>query len=261
MVVVGKSENEKLYALAARQAEIFKRVRNGGLSIDNALAGTQGVLEGHYPLNLQRYQYIPDWYVEPEQQIKKVQAFLDLNDVALLIPPAPYFRQRTPFEVLMLAAYLPGKMCVDGVQRTKDAWSNFIVPPKGHTKHVWDELKSDPQHLRLANGIKHVPGIRWIVLDPNTNEGTSPKSCWNDPKIAPRLAGAEILMAAAIFDEWHPNCNLAGYQFYDEEEWDMTPCLTTVDVPGQLTENAYPANMAEKGRSNPEVRELIAIAA
>ena len=38
-----------LYSLIKRQNEIIKRVKNGGLSIEAALSGTQGILDGDYP--------------------------------------------------------------------------------------------------------------------------------------------------------------------------------------------------------------------
>ena len=250
----------RLTALGQQQAEVFRQARGSELFAEDAITGTKGILDHTYPNNLRRHQFIPDWWLEPEQQIEKVQAFLDRNGMFRTIPPAPYFRQLTLFEVLMLAVYMPAYMGVDGVQRTRDAWSSFIVPPKGCVKHVWDEFSSDSNHLRLLGGIKHRPDIRWIVIDLNANMDMSPKSCWNNPQIASRLASVEVLMAAAIFDKWQPNCNLAGYQFYDGKEWDMAPCLTNVDVSGQLIETAYPANMVQIGRSNPEIVRVLTAA-
>jgi hypothetical protein len=252
------AKNSQLYQLASKHGEIFKRLHNGSLLIENALEGTQGVIDGIYPLDAKRYQFYPDWYLEPEQQVQKVQAFLDLHDVTLLIPKTPYFRQRTPTEVLMLAAYLSGRMCVGGVQRTFDAWLDFIMSSGDHNKQVWEELKTNSQHLRLVDGVERKSGLRWIGFDPCANLDVSAKSCWNNQSKVPVLASAEVLMAKAIFDKWDPNCNLSGYQFFSGRDWDMAPCITTRDVPGQLRVCAYSANVQQPGRSNPDVRELVA---
>ena len=274
---MSKSEGDKLYALAARQGEIFKRVRNGGLSIDSALAGTQGILDGIYPIKTFEYQP-PGWYVGPESQAKRVQQLLDRTGCVVTIPEPPAkFKQRTSTEVLMLVAYLScdNLHAMAGVERTNKVWWDFIVPPKGHTKDRWEELKTDPGHLRLITDEtnpdeikKHHSGVRWVAFDPNANQGKSPRSCWNDPEVAPKLASAEVLMAVALFPKWalswngasslHPN--MSGYQFFDGRDWNMTLCITPLVTPWvestRLKLNVNLANSSQDSWSNPTVREL-----
>jgi hypothetical protein len=272
MVIVAKGEVDKLCALAARQGEIFKRVRNGGLSIDVALAGTQGILDGIYPTKAE-YQP-PSWYVGPESQAKRVQQLLDRTGCVVPIPAPPArFEPCTSTEVLMLAVYLSydNLHLEAGVERTHKVWWDFIVPPKGHTKARWEEFKTDPDHLRLVpdrtnpEGIKkHHHGVRWIAFDPNANQGKSPRSCWNDPQIATALASAEVLMALALFPRWalswngasSPYPNMSGYQYYDGKGWNMTPCIVAQEGKVLLKLTAMPANSPNATAANPTVREL-----
>lgn len=260
------AKDNQLYQLAAEQGEVFKRVRNGSLSIEKALVGIQGVIEGVYPS-----QYPPLWFYEPEQQVERVTAFLDHYDVVVSIPRAPYFKPRTSTEVIMVAIRLSSDDIhhEDSIWRNHRAWWEFIRPQNNYEKSVWERYTNDADHIRMVDSIKYHAGIRWIGFDPEANKGRTAKSCWNDPRVASTLASDEVLMAAAIFDKWVPDCNMSGYQFCDENNrnmfdrqlcdennWDMVPCITAWDVPGQLKLCAYPANFAKKARSNPTVREL-----
>lgn len=270
---MSKGEIDKLCALAARQGEIFKRVRNGGLSIDNALAGTQGILDGIYPINTHGYRP-PSWYVGPESQAKRVQQLLDRTGCVVSIPEPPAkFAPRTSTEVLMLAAYLScdNLHLEAGVERTNKVWWDFIVPPKGHIKIRWEEFKTDPEHLQLVPDEtdpdmvkKHRSGIRWVAFDPNANQDKSPRSCWNDPEVAPTLASAEVLMAAALFPRWalswngssSPYPNMSGYQYFDGRKWAMVPCIGEWVKPILLKQYVTFANKRKEEWSNPTVREL-----
>jgi hypothetical protein len=259
-------KNNRLFQLAAKEAEVLERVGNGSLSIEKALDGIQGVIEGIYPS-----PYPPLWFYEPEQQVEKVKDFLNSYGVVALIPRAPYFNPRTSTEVIMLTARLSSDNIYpeDGVWRNHRAWWNFIRPQNDYKKSVWERYISDSDHMRMVNSIKYHAGIHWIGFDPEANKGRTAKSCWNDPSVASALASDEVLMAAAIFDNWKPDCNMSGYQFCDENnlnifdrqlrdenDWDMVPCITAADVPGQVKLCAYPANFVKKDRSNPTVRKL-----
>jgi hypothetical protein len=261
---------EQLLSLNARQAEVFKRIKSGGLSIEAALAGTQGILDGLYPT--QPVYQSPDWYdASPERQIEKASVFLDLyggGQEGFLpsdIPAAPSFTSRTKTEVLLLTVMLPDKGRVKGLQRTFDAWWDFIVPPVGLTKWRWEELKSDSKHLRLASGIKYVPGIRWVAFDPNAYQGKSPKDALaqsvND---GTTLAHAEVLMAAAQFPGWvsswnggkSPYPNMSALQFYWDADWSSVVLyLYRLDGSRQLKLDASWADGAGSHWLSPVVRE------
>ena len=178
----------------------------------------------------------PSWYSSVDAQIERVSTFLELHGGKegfrpSDIPSAPNFTPRTKTEVLLLTVMLPGTAKKTGVQRTFDAWWDFIVPPAGLTKWRWEELKSDSEHLCLARD-EHKPGIRWVAFDPNTHPGKSPKQALGYIIIhGTTLANAEVLMAAALFPEWvaswdgdkSPYPNMSGYQFHWDTDWSRVP--------------------------------------
>lgn len=216
----------------------------------------------------------PGWYVGPKSQAKRVQQLLDRVGCVAPIPEPPAdFTPHTSTEVLMLVAYLScdGLHTEAGVERTNREWWDFIDPPKGHTKLRWEEFRSDPVYLRLVPDEtkpdevkKHHFGVRWVAFDPNANQGKSPRSCWNDPSIAPTLASAEVLMAVALFPRWalswngasSPYPNMSGYQFFDGGDWNMTLRITPWVEPTLLKLNVNLANSSQNSWSNPTFREL-----
>jgi len=260
---------EQLLSLNARQAEVFKRIKSGGLSIEAALAGTQGILDGLYPT--QPVYQSPDWYdASPERQIEKTSAFLELHGGQegfrpSDIPAVPTnFIPRTKTEVLLLAVYLPDKGRVKGFRRTFDAWWDFIVPPAGLTKWRWEELKSDSKHLRLAPGVEYKPGIRWVAFDPNAYQGKSPKDALaQSANDGTTLAHAEVLMVAAQFPSWasswnggnSPYPNMSALQFYWDTDWSRVPYLGRGGGSRQLKLSADWADFADSRWSSPVVRE------
>ena len=257
---------EQLFSLNARQAEMWRRIKSGGLTIEAALAGTQGILDGVYP---QLSYPSPNYYdVSPAQQIEKVSAFLELHGGGQEgfrpsdIPATPNFTPRNETEGLLLAVYLPDKGRVKGFRRTFDAWWEFIVPPTGLTKWRWEELKSDSKHLRLTEGIEYKPGIRWVFFDPNAYQGKSPKEAFTLSALdGETLAHTEVLMAAAMFPGWvsswdggkSPYPNLSGLQFNWGSDWSYVPCLNR-DGSGLLL-SAGGDDDAYSHWSSPVVRE------
>lgn len=212
---------------------------------------------------------LPSWYVQPQQQIERVAYFVERYNgglsslMTMPIPPLPTdFIPCTPTEVLMLAVYLPDKGRTKGLQRTFDAWWDFATPPIGITKCRWDQMKSDSKHLHLLEGIEHRPGIRWVAFDPNANKGKSPQSCWDNPYVAPTLAGPEVLMALALFPNWaaswngnkSPFSNMAGYQFKRNSAWVHCPCINRLVDDRQLWLDASSAVLAGDYWACPSVR-------
>jgi hypothetical protein len=261
----------QLFSLVRRQQQVLRHVEDGGLTIENALVGTQGILDGIYP-PLRQPTSLPDWYEQPEQQVARVVKSLarfgvtgGMIYIPSDIPPIPTnFVPRTSTEVLMLMVYLPDKSrSMKGVRLTFDRLWGLVVPPVGYSKWRWESLKSDSSNLRLLPGIEHRPGIRWVAFDPNTNQGKSPKSCWENPNSVSTLAGPEVLMAAWLFPKWvaswngdeSPFANMAGYQFKWESAWQGCPCIYRWDGPRQLELNARWAGNANDGWACPSVRE------
>lgn len=211
----------------------------------------------------------PSWYSSVDAQIERVSAFLELHGGqegfrSSDIPAVPNFTPRTKTEVLLLTVMLPDKGRVKGVRRTFDAWRDFIVPPAGLIKWRWEELKSDSKHLRLASGIDHKPGIRWVAFDPNTHQGKSPKQALQHVIThGTTLANAEVLMAAALFPEWvlswnggdSPYPNMSGYKFNWDTAWSGVLCLDRWDGARRLRLRGLWAGHRNGNWSSPSVRE------
>jgi hypothetical protein len=255
---------DQLYSLSARENEMLRRIKSGALSIEAALDGVQGILDGVYPAQSVSQPF--DW----QSQIERVSTFLNLHGSGQEgfrpsdIPAAPNFTPRTKTEVLLLAVYLPDKGRVKGFRRTFDAWWDFIVPPTGLTKWRWEELKSDSKHLRLAPGIEYKPGIRWVAFDPNAYQGKSPKDALTQSAVdGTVLAHAEVLMAAAMLPEWvsswnggkSPYPNISGLQFYWNTDWSGVPYLSRWGGHRQLELDAFWAGYDDSFFASPSVRE------
>lgn len=259
---------DELILLLSKQQELVRRVSEGNLTIERALATTQDVLDEANAAAVLRRSW---WGVTPEMQIEQASAFLALHGRGQTgfwppeIPAVPAFAPRTPTELLLLAVYLPDKGRQTGLQRTFDAWWDFIVPPTGLIKWRWDDLKSDSRHLRLADGIDYKPGIRWVAFDPSKYQGKrSPKDALAQSAIdGTTLAHAEVLMAAAMFPEWvaswnggdSPHPNLSGLQFYWKADWSDVPCLGRWVGHHRLKLAAHWADDADSFWSSPVVRE------
>jgi hypothetical protein len=210
----------------------------------------------------------PKWYFDSEWQIKRVEEFLDLHfgqrerergKVSFDIPAVvPDFTPHTPTEVLLLAVYLPRKGNRGGVQRTFDAWWDFILPPQGYHKWRYEELRSDSGHLQLIAG-KHRPGVRWVVYDPFANKDRNPAWCWEDEDLVPALASSEVLMATALFPKlvagWkfglhqHSRPNLSGYKCLHGCTWAFAPFISLGENPNG-TEMKLGLNYAYENENN-----------
>ncbi len=256
---------ELLLAMDARKYEVTKRIANESLTIEDVLAGLQGIIEGIYPI---RPAYpLPYQLVAPHRQIQRATEFLALcgGEVSTWsIPEVPHFVPRTSTELLLLAIYLPDEGELTGEQHTAKSWWDFIVPPIGFSKKLLHPLYSDFTQLRLVSGIEHRPGIRWVVFDPSANLGKSPKVCWEDPNVLPTLAGPEVLMALAYFPEWvstwaddcSPQPDLSGYQANSGSKWDYCPCFMRWDKGHELQLLALNAADGSTNWASPSVRDL-----
>jgi hypothetical protein len=262
---------DELFALCARQAEVVKRVKTGSLTIEAALAGTQGILDKIYPgHNTQN----PTWYVSPEEQIaRNAVLFLQHPQWGFSvddIPPIPAgFVPQTKTEVLMLAIYLPKKGKIAGVQRTFDELYGCLEAPVGFEKWRWPDLKSDAEHLRLLDGRKHRPGIRWVAFDPfanwNPRSGRKVEDLW--ATCGKSLAASEGFDALRLFPALRemdgknfPHFDLAGYQVtWDgaRKAWADCPYVCRLVDDRQMKLSASWADGVYRIFSAPTVRELL----
>ncbi|GEM_PF-1822372 len=233
--------------------KVMQHAIDGTRSFDDVCDGLESIIDD---TTLDRVVKAPVRSATPDELIDTVSAFLEQYGGGQQgyqpsdIPEVPNF---TPWgnnskKKLLLAVYLPAKGRVSGLARTVDAWWDFIVPPTGITKHRWEELKSDSQHLRLVPGVKCNPGIRWVAFDPSAYQGKSPKYAIAQSAIdGTALAHAEVLMAAAQLPQWvsswdgveSPYPNMTALQFCLNNRWSHTPYLNRSSTGVRLTLDAY----------------------
>lgn len=261
---------EKLVGITAQHNEIVKRVGNGSLDTDLVRKALQDIIEGKFlektSAPIATYG-VPSWYISPSAQLERVKRLNVERQWGFSesdFPSVPEdFRPRTDTEVLLLVVYLPKRGKQSGPQRTFDELWQLTEAPNGYTKWRWEELKSDSEHLRLAPGYDHIPGIRWVAFDPNAYRGKSPKTALQSLSGDTRLAGTEVLMAALLFPGWasswngtdSPCPNLSGLQFYWNTDWSDVPCLSRWDDYRQLGLSANWADNADSGWASPSVRK------
>lgn len=264
---------DKLVGITAQHNEIVKRVGNGSLQPDDVRRALQNIIEGKFvePRGITVVTSVlvkqPSWYVSPERQLERViqlnaerRWVLSMSDVR----PILEFTPRTETEVLLLTICLPTLGRKSGLHRTFDELWNTIDEPQSYTKWRCDELKSDSNHLRLAPGHKHTPGIRWVAFDPNAYHGLSPEAALEQSKTdGLQLAGTEVLMAALLFPTWatswdgksSPYLNLSGLQFYWVTDWSRVPYLYRWNDAHRLRMHASWAGNVGGRWSSPSVRE------
>jgi hypothetical protein len=184
-------------------------------------------------------------YPTPTEIVKQTEVFLELNGKGRKgfqpsgIPAIPIFKPRTKNALLVLAVHLPGK---NGLQRTFDAWWDFIEPPPGMIKRRVEGLSSSLEDLQLAPGIKYRPGVRWVEFDPSANRGINADDALARPSIdGSSLAHVEVLMAAAQHRRWvmswngsnSPYPNMSGLRVRTSAGWSDTTYLNSWDATGQ----------------------------
>lgn len=220
---------EQLFSVQRLQDKIWDRIQADSLNVEDVLVAMQGILDGIYPVGM-----VLEWAISPEAQIEKVKAFLeifgegDFNPAD--IPPVPTGTEG----MLLLTVFLPDKGEETGLQRTFDAWWQFATAPQGYEKWRWSKLDSGPEHLRLAPGYEHQPGIRWTVFQPDTYKGKSAEQALQLAKAdGNQLAGVEVLMALGLCpawsSQWFKDGNIppsfSALQFCKDGVWSGVPAL------------------------------------
>ena len=129
-----------LYSLIARQNEVIKRVKNGGLSIEAALGGTQGILDGTYPLIQGKFAQFTYLLCSLEEQAIGLRR---LN-------------KQLPEEMQVPDAWFDGLNTIsDHIQLIEDLEFFFIVPP--------GTLKKVVEYQIVLIGLTQ-PGM-WLSYD------------------------------------------------------------------------------------------------
>jgi hypothetical protein len=193
---------------------------------------------------------LPELFASLEVQLANVRnwnqmrgwGFTDADFDAIDLTPSSH----SGLVVDVIAVYLPNQGKTSGVQRTfEELWdiASSIQPNKWR----YDSLKSDPKHLRLLDGIEHVPGIRRVTLDLGANWDTTSGIRPMDVR-GKDSAHAEILAAAAHFPNWVqamdgervPYVWMPGYQvtFPGREAWRHVPNLYWYSVDREVSLSA-----------------------
>jgi len=224
------SQRGRLLDLVGR---IIEHTTDGTLAFNEVCAGLETLIDGK---KLVRAEKAPTIRASPDAQIEMVSRFLDEygdgqygfrpSDIPAVPDSIP--RDDTTKELLVLTVFLPHKGREAGLKRTVDAWWKYIDPPIDVTKLRREDIRSDPQHLRLVPGMKYIPGVRWVLLNPSSHHGKSPKYAIAQSQIdGTTLAQAEVLMAAAQHPEWvlswdgeaSPFPNMSGLQVHSGTGW------------------------------------------
>lgn len=145
-----------------------------------------------------RISSLPRWAIPPAEQLAVAErlnrerrwgfdeaVFAGLDD-------GPEWPER-PFGAVVL------EISLDSVEQTfEEAW-RFAASVQPDAWR-WEEVRSDPEHLRLGPGLEHRRGLYWVALDLAGPQGVVPTALRSE---RPRgLAHAAVLWAAGFFPEW-----------------------------------------------------------
>jgi hypothetical protein len=222
---------DKLVTATARHNEIVKRLGNGSLDPEAVLDAYQRIIEGQFD----NPGLIHEMFTSPEAQLANVRSWnlergWDFIEAHFVQAAAELEALTWPSDRLTVPVLVP---YLDTVQRTfEELWAVASAAQPNNWR--WDELKSDAEHLRLLEGTRHVPGLRWEVIDLGANwdprEGIRPV----DVRAA-NSAHAGVLAAAGHFPKWVqamdgtkvPYVWMPGYQvtLLGDEAWRYVPCL------------------------------------
>lgn len=267
-------KSEGFIGIISQFNEICKRVDNGSLELNDVRRTFQMIIEKRVISDLQPGMYTYPWGVSPDEQIDKVAAFLAIYGDGQQgyrredIPPFPaYPSLRTESEVPLLVVMLPDKGDEKGLQRTFDAWWNFIVVPGSISKWRNGDVNSDATNLRLAHGLTYEPGIRWAIFDTGAYMEKAPKDVLKQSLVrGTSLAHVEVLMAMAQLPGWIATWAddmdftpiLTGCQLnseFESESWSHVPVLRYRKDIGLLEIESRDAESTHMGCS-PTVREF-----
>ncbi len=272
-----KLNYEQKGRLGDRLAELRRVTANGTRDYDRVMDSLQALIEGReltaamvepsglveavIPEKNVFVNYpgptLPNWYVNPEFRLEA--AFRANRDRRWGFAEADFPSLPEGPGVWLLAIKLADKGRRKGLQRTFDDRWDLITGPKWRDS----DFKSDPEHLCLAPGYEHVPGVRWVPFDPNGFAGLSPTEALGQS--TGDLAGTEVLDAAWQFPEWKacwssdsnviPNMSALQYRWSSASAWANSPCLHRADA--KLYVHAYSAGVANPNWGSPRLRGVL----
>ncbi|MDO8463087.1 MAG: hypothetical protein Q7S96_02340 [bacterium] len=208
-------DGDTYWKIRGKMLDIERQVRQKGgcpLNPRQLLGALQAIGEGRFaqdPASAlvlpQRPPLIHGMFANLETQIANMRKWNERRrwgftsaDFVLGDPPAwPDDR----LVAVVLVPYLPDHKGVTGIQRTFDElWE--VTSRRQPNRDRWSEVRSDPQHLTLLDGITHTPGLRWEVIDLGANwdkqNGIAPNTV-RSPASSPH---AGILAATAHHPRW-----------------------------------------------------------
>ncbi|MDB5180113.1 MAG: hypothetical protein JWN12_745 [Candidatus Saccharibacteria bacterium] len=217
-------------------------------------------------------------YASPEEQVRMVIRFLEKyadgekGFRAADIPLSPKFTPRSDTEQLLLTVMLPDHGSKSGLMRTFDAWWGMAYFGRGSEKSRDREVLSDPEHMRLIDGLEYEPGIRWVAFEPLAFQAVVVrKARQHAASMGVTLAHVEVLIAAALFREWSvelakkwadhsidmPYPNMAGIDLTDSENRHMAPVFNGTSGPNCIwLDPMWDDYPADDRVASPTVRKL-----
>lgn len=184
--------DEQYGRLHSRLDDLLRRVKEGSLSYEVVMSELQRVVEG---------ALINGMFISPHAQLALARKRNDEcgwgfagKEFAALEKAIPAWPEGRLSAIIL-------DVSLDSVSETfEEAWRFAASVQPAHWR--WDSLKSDAEHLRVLDGIKHRLGLRWVVVDLGANwdktNGIRPQDVRN-PQTSPHSA---ILWAASYFPKW-----------------------------------------------------------
>lgn len=90
-------------------------------------------------------------------------------------------------------------------ETVEETFNNFwkAILSVDDNSHKWGGLASDITHLYTTEGVNHVPGLSWKVIEINSGIGRSVEELKSDPSISlDRLASSSAFWMVAYFMKW-----------------------------------------------------------
>jgi len=253
--------------------ELVLALQNAGFSLENAEEVIDNPSKATLLTNSLRRTY-----ASPEEQVREVIRFLEKyadgekGFRASDIPLSPNFKPQSDTEQLLLTVMLPDRGGKSGLMRTFDAWWGMARFGRGSEKSRNAEVLSDPEHMRLIEGLEYEPGIRWVAFEPMSYINTTVRKTRGiaSYKLTNTLAHVEVLIAATLFREWSselawkwedhsvemPYPNLAGIDLVDSQGRHMAPVFNGWGPKRIRLDPMWDDYTADKNTSSPTVRKL-----
>lgn len=218
--------SDQIFSLIARQAEVMKRVKNGGLPIGAALIGTQGILDGIYPTKKNNFPQFDRFFKNRSEQAAKRRRLNKDSPKALRISDSLFDTLDTTSDHYQMAEDLEFLLVVlSGFRKTQQSIRELIKLTHG----IWlsDQFKEDENkfclHETAADYFYVKPGLYWVRINLMANwdpeNGRSVDQVW-EKSIGTKLnAGSLGDAALALQDpELRRMQNGRDFPFFDHAD-------------------------------------------